>query len=72
MNTLKDENGTIFGRMNADGNVDVLYTEDGAAVTRLDANVDVVGSDLGARYEHSDGITITVEDAKKIGLEIEA
>ena len=61
----------IFGRINEEGTVDVLYAECGTAVTRLDANVYPVGSDFGARYEHPEGIVLTLDDARKIGLTIE-
>lgn len=61
----------IFGRLNDDGNVMVLYTEDGVAVTSLDANVYPVGSNLSARYEHVDGIVLSREDADQLGIEIE-
>lgn len=61
----------MFGRINAEGNVDVLMIEDGAAVTRIDANVYPVGSQLSARYEHPDGIVLTAADAKTTGLTIE-
>jgi len=61
----------MFGRINAAGNVDVLMIADGEAVTRIDANVYPVGSQLSARYEHPDGIVLTAADAKSIGLTIE-
>ena len=60
----------IFGRINNDGNVDVLTATDGEPVTRIDADVYPVGSNLSARYEHPTGITLTREDAVKIGVEI--
>lgn len=62
----------IFGRINNDGNVAILYAEDGAAVTRLDANVYPVGSELSVRYEHPEGIVLTRSDAAKLGIKIEA
>ena len=61
-----------FGRINSDGNVDVLYAEDGERVTRLEGlNIYPVGSDVSGDYEHPQGIIITLSDANKIGLEIE-
>lgn len=61
-----------FGRINSDGNVDVLYAEDGEQVTRLEGlNIYPVGSDVSGDYEHPQGIIITLSDANKIGLEIE-
>lgn len=65
---------SIFGRVNSSGNVDVLYADDGYAVTRFDntiATVYPVDSDFSAAYEHPEGITLTQEDAEKIGLNIE-
>ncbi len=37
----------------------------------LDADVFPVGSESGARYEHPEGIEITLADARRIGIEIE-
>ena len=61
----------MLGRINNVGNVDVLYVESGEVVTRIDANVYPVGSELSARYEHAEGIVLSRDDAEKIGLEIE-
>ncbi len=69
--TYSDKHGEFFGRINQDGNVDVLHVADGAAATRLDASVYPVGSDVSARYEHPDGIVLTRDDAAKLGIEIE-
>lgn len=71
MSTYTDMHGEFFGRINADGNVDVLHVADGAAATRLDASVYPVGSDVSARYEHASGIVLTRADADKLGIEIE-
>lgn len=68
----KDKHGSFFGRINADGNVSVLHTEDGAQATRLDASVYPVGSEQSARYEHAEGIVLSKADADKLGIEIEA
>jgi hypothetical protein len=62
----------MFGRINADGNVVVLMAEDGAPVTRIDANVYPVGSSTSARYEHPEGIVLTTADAAAIKLNIES
>ena len=70
MTTYSDKHGDFFGRINQDGNVDVLHI-DGAAATRLDASVYPVGSDVSARYEHPAGIVLTRADADKLGIEIE-
>lgn len=61
----------IFGRVNAMGYVEVLHSKDGAPVTKLDANVWPVGSSLSASYEHPQGIVLEMDDAKKLGIEIE-
>ncbi len=68
---MENTENLIFGRVNADGNIDVLHSEDGMAVTRLDENVYPINSELIARYEHAEGIVLNVSDAEKIGLEIE-
>ncbi len=36
----------VFGRINSEGNVDILYADSGESVTRLDADVFPVGSGL--------------------------
>ena len=61
----------MFGRIDKNGNVAVLWKEDGEPVTRMDANVYPVDSDLSVRYEHPEGIVLSVEDAEKIGIDIE-
>ena len=60
----------MFGRINANNDVDV-FDENGEVVTRIDANVYPVGSSTSARYEHSEGISLTIDDAAKIALAIE-
>jgi len=65
-----DKHGEFFGRINESGNVDVLHA-DGSAATRMDCSVYPIGSDVSARYEHPAGITISQDDAKRIGLDIE-
>ena len=60
----------MFYRTNTDGNA-VILNDNGTAVTRIDADVYPVGSDLSARYEHPEGIVLTVADAQKIGIETE-
>lgn len=66
----QNQHGEFFGRINEDGNVDVLHA-DGSAATRLDCSVYPIGSDVSTRYEHPAGITISRDDAKRIGLGIE-
>jgi len=65
-----DKFGSFFGRLNEDGNVCVFH-DNGERATRLDADVYPVGSEFSVKYEHSLGITITKQDADKIGIEIE-
>ena len=60
-----------FGRINSNGNVDVLHTDDETRATTLDENVCPVGSNVSARYDHPQGIIFSLADAKKIGLMIE-
>jgi len=62
----------IFGRINESGNVMVLHAEDGEPVTRMDdCAIYPVDSETSVCYEHPEGIVITIDDAKKIGIEIE-
>ena len=72
MTHYSDKHGAFFGRMTQDGTVAVLHVEDGAPATRLDANVYPVGSSTSARYEHPEGITLTVEQAQAMGIQIDA
>jgi len=69
--TYSDKYGSFFGRKNSDGNIDVLEVESGLGANRLDANVYPVGSSLSARYDHPEGITLSPEDAAKLGIEVE-
>ena len=57
-----------FYRLTETGNAAILDAETGAAITRLDADVYPLGSLLSARYEHPDGIVLTVADARSIGV----
>ena len=60
----------MFYRINNDGNA-VIFENDGSVATRIDANVYPVRSNLSARYEHPNGIVLTVADAEKLGIEKE-
>ena len=73
MTTNKTTHGYrgLFGRVQDDGNIAVLFDDDGSVVTRMDVNVYPVGSSLSAKYEHSGGIILSREDAIRIGIEIE-
>ena len=64
----------LFGRIDSNGNVVVLYAECGESVTRIeteDNHVYPVDSQLSTNYEHPEGITLTRNDAEKLGIEIE-
>ena len=67
----KDNFDKIFGKINDDGNVALFYAEDGETVTSLNESIYPVGSELSARYEHPQGVVISIEDAKLLGIEIE-
>jgi len=60
----------MFARKNENGNYAILDNE-GYAITKLDANVYPVGSNLSARYEHPEGIELTEADVKKLNIDIE-
>ncbi len=62
--------GQLYGRMNLDGNV-TLEDENGSIVTRIDTDVQPVDSNLPARDEHPDGITLTRSDAAKLKVILE-
>lgn len=62
----------VFGRVNAEGNVDILYSDDGYPVSSLNvANLYPIGSTLSVHHEHPEEITVTLADALRIGIEIE-
>lgn len=66
----------VFGRMNEQGTVDILYIETGERVTVLNANAMTSNhnADPSARhctYEHAEGIELTVKTTKSLGIEIE-
>lgn len=61
----------VFGRTNEAGDVELFEITDGDRATRLNADVYPVGSQLSTRYEHAEGITITRDDAERLGIEIE-
>lgn len=63
----------VFGRINNDGYVDILYISDGERVYLLDVDgVYPVGSPFSTKCdEHRYGIVLTVEQCKKLNIEIE-
>lgn len=60
----------MFYRINENGDA-AIFHDSGEAATKIDANVYPVGSDLSARYEHAEGVVLTIDDAKKIGIDAE-
>lgn len=61
-----DENGNARAR---------IFYESGSVVTRINtadaASVYPIGSKCSARYEHPEGITLTIEDAQRLDIEVE-
>ena len=68
---MQEINSEIFGRVNAEGNVVILYTESGEAVTQLDSGLHPVGSDKSTRHEHAQGIILSRHDAETAEINIE-
>lgn len=66
MNNTKE----MFYRINENGDAAVFH-QSGDVVTVIDANVYPVGSNFSARYEHPQGIVLSVSDAEKIGIAAE-
>jgi len=62
--------GQLYGRMDLDGNV-TLEDENGSIVTSFDSDICPVDSNLSARNEHPDGITLTRSDAAALGVILE-
>lgn len=62
----------VFGRINSEGNVDILDINEGCRVNRLDVDgIYPVNSNFSTRYDHPEGIVISLADAQKLGIEIE-
>jgi len=57
--------GMFYRKKN--GNAQIFH-DSGEAATRIDANVYPIGSSLSARYEHPEGIVLSISDAKKLGI----
>lgn len=57
----------LFYRLDDDGNARI-YHADGSPVTRIDADVYPVGSNVSARYDHASGIVLTVADARTLRI----
>jgi hypothetical protein len=66
----------IFGRVNREGNVDILWVTDGESVTRFDETLPCIypigdSSYMSCYHEHAQGITLTRDDVEKLEIEIE-
>jgi hypothetical protein len=68
---MQELNNKIFGQLTENGNVAIFYVQDGDVVTKLDANVYPVNSDLSAKYEHPEGIILSKTDAKNLKIKLE-
>ena len=60
----------MIGFVTPSGDVDVVWQRDGEPVTVIGATVFPVGSHLSARWEHPRGITLSRDDAARIGLSV--
>ena len=58
----------MFYQIDENGNA-VIFHESGEQVTRIDANIYPIDSDLSAKYEHANGIILSVDDANGLGIE---
>lgn len=63
---MKNSNEMFF-RINNDGNAAVFHNS-GEPVTRIGADVYPVDSSVSARYEHPEGIVLSIDDAKKLNI----
>lgn len=61
----------FFGRIINENNNVAIFHNTGERATRLDANVYPINSGISARYEHADGIILSLYDAKKLNISIE-
>ena len=68
---MQKVNSEIFGRINVEGNVVILYTESGEADTQLDSGFHPVGSQVSTRYEHPAGIILSRFDADTAEISLE-
>lgn len=64
----------MFYRVNEDGNADIFDAEGYKATsikTPPHKAVYPMGSPLSTNYNHAEGITLTIDDAKKLGIKEE-
>lgn len=64
------ETEKIFGRINEDGNVDLLHWESGEKVTRYE-NCWPLNSEVSGGHEHADGIELSRQDAEALEIPID-
>ena len=57
----------MFYRLNDNGDAQI-FEDSGEVATQIDANVYPIDSNFSTRYEHPDGIILSVEDAIKSGV----
>ena len=50
------------------GDATGFFEDDGYRATRIDADVYPINSNLSARYEHAQGIVLSIADAKKLEI----
>jgi len=68
MMTIETNTSEMFYRVNDAGNAVILHAEGGHVITKIDASVYPIGSDVSARYEHPAGIVLSISDAESIGI----
>lgn len=65
----------MFARKRKDGYYDILAIEDGYPITRLEQGIHPlvwpINSSVSAYYEHPNGLELSLEDVKKLNIEIE-
>lgn len=65
----------VYGKLNANGNVSLLYVDDGYPVTRLDTEgferIYPANSDLSTDWEHPEGIVLTLSDCHHLKIDVE-
>jgi hypothetical protein len=60
----------IYAKQNENGNYDILDSEDGCPITRLE-NCWPLDSELSGLYEHPAGIKLDLEQVEKLNIPIE-
>ena len=52
-------------------NCRILYCEDGRPVTRIDADLYPVDSEISTRHQHPEGIVLTIAQVDRLGIPVE-